>query len=146
MNCRPWETGISKDNWPWEKKIQGKRVLGENKLEQTVWHSQDSGIPEIPGFPGFPRFIGSRERIMRFFRFLGGIPGFLQFAGSLDCTDFRIWTFPEFPAPGRKNFNRQSTLRERNLEGKYALDKKSKMADSCHCEKRIYMISRHQRK
>ncbi len=106
------------------EKNQGKRVLGEKKFELTDFRDfPDSFVPGIPG-------------IMRFLRFLG-IPGFLQFAGSLDCTDFRIWTFPGFPAPGRKNFNRQSTLRERNFEGKYALDKKSRMADSWHCEKGI---------
>ncbi len=44
-----------------ETKNQGKRFLGEKKLEQTDLHSQDSGIPGIPGYPGFPEFIGSRD-------------------------------------------------------------------------------------
>ncbi len=77
---------------------------------------------------------------MGFLKFLG-IPGFLQFAGSLDCRDLRVWTFPGFPAPGGKNFKRQSNLRERNVEGKCALGKK-KMADSWRCKKGIYMVSR----
>ncbi len=102
MNCRHWETGISKDNWQWEKKIQGKRVLGENKFEQTVWDSQDSRIPGIPGFAGFLGFIGSRDSgncaILVGNPWIAAIRGIAGLQGPWDLD------IPRVPGPGTKEF------------------------------------------